>query len=169
MRIRGPFKLKRKLDDESDAIVLTFNQRWLEPLTYGRVSVVFRKSGPTDFTPQLVYAYIAAPTSSIAFRMEITSYSSMPVEATFELADAGAISKSDLKSYAGSNHNLVVMRIGQIFVAELPITCDFLAQNFNFWPSSTYIPLSSAGVATLDELGHFKSITPTTSRLLHDR
>jgi predicted transcriptional regulator len=166
MRISGPSRLKRTPSDEADAIILTFNHRWEQMLTKGKIEVVFRKQGPSNFTPRLIYAYVSAPTSAIVCRMPVIAYSTMPVAKALEFADRGCIEVDELKSYAGASNSLIVMELGAILVARSPITCEYLSQHYNYWPSSTFIPLSKSGVAILDELGEFSS-TPKGSK--HDK
>ena len=154
MRITGPCKLKRTTADSSNAIIQSFSSKWQQPLLRGRVGVVFRKNGPS-FTPDLMYVYIAAPEKAIVARTPITKYTTMPLEEALLLADQGAIEATELATYAEPFKELVVMEIGQVARASKPITFKHLAENYNFYPSSTFIPLSQSGVDTLNKLGQF--------------
>ena len=162
MRIIGPCRLKRIPSDAADAVILTFNHRWEQMLLEKKLDVVFRKQGPADFTPKLIYAYVSAPTSAIVCRVSIVAYDEMPVDKAVTLADRGCIDVSELKSYAGMNGKLIVMELGAILVAKSPITCEYLSQHYNYWPSSTFIPLSKSGVAILDKLGEFSARSKRT-------
>jgi predicted transcriptional regulator len=152
---QGPFELKRSPEDESNAILLTFDSRWRTSLVTGQVRVVFRKMGPKAFVPDLMYAYVASPDSAIVARMPITSYAAMPLKDAVQLADQGAISAEELIQYAHTWQELIVMHVGAVAVAKAPITYDYLAKEYNYWPSSTFIPLSRTGKTVLDKLGQF--------------
>lgn len=158
MRVSGPSTLKCRPDENCDAIVLAFNQKWNDPLLAGKIKVVFRKQGPHCFTPSLMYAYITAPISAIIARMPIISHTSMPTEKAILLATRGDIDVEELRHYAKDLDNLLVTEIGQIAVAKRPITLSYMSANFNFWPSSSFIPLSASGARTLDKLGQFENI-----------
>ena len=161
---KGPFQLKRTPADAADAILQTFNHKWCDPLLAGRVHVVFRKQGPTNFTPTLMYVYASAPVSAIVARAPILSYEKLPTAEVMELTQRGAIAPEELESYCRLRDTLVVMGIGQVSAAKSPITFSFLAEHYNFWPSSTFIPLSASGVKTLDRLGQFRVLKKGAAR-----
>jgi len=150
------FKLKRQPNDVSNAIILTFHGKWYLPLIQGDVTLVFRKYLPADFTPSLVYAYVCAPTSAIVARMDVLLYESLPAREVIELAEEGLHSRNELRSYAKDFSELQIMRFGATRVAKNVITQKTLTEKYQFWPASTFIPLSSKGVKTLDSLGSFQ-------------
>jgi predicted transcriptional regulator len=166
MRIHGPCRLKRTATDQANAIILTFSHRWCEPLLEGKVHVVFRKQGPRGFSPELMYVYASAPASAIIARVPIVSYQTMSMTESLSLASRGCIDLAELRSYGRSVDELVVMKIGSVSVARTPVACALLADKYNFWPSSTFIPLSATGVKVLDTLGQFRVATKGTA---HDR
>ena len=144
--------------DESDAIIVTFHQQWRAPLLAGEIDVVFRKLGPRDFVPRLLYAYVSAPISAIIARAPIEAYHDLPLTEALRLSDRGAIEKEELRQYAAGWLRLIVMELGQISVASTPLSCKSLSAKYNYWPSSTFIPLSRTGVQTLDQLGQFRLV-----------
>jgi predicted transcriptional regulator len=158
MRIIGPCRLKRIPSDQADAVILTFNHRWEQTLLEKKLDIVFRKQGPSDFIPKLIYAYVSAPRSAIVCRMQIVAYDEMPIAKAVTFADRGCIDVPELKSYAGIDGKLIVMKLGVILAAKSPITFEYLSRNYNYWPSSTFIPLSKSGVAILDDLGEFSTL-----------
>jgi len=155
MPISGPCTLKWSDDDPSNAIILTFASRWCEPMVKGKIKVVFRKAGPTRVTPELMYVYFSAPISAIVARLPIVSYEILPLAKAIMLTEDGQISREELVSYARDRQELVVMHVGQVAVASNPITRIHMSSAYNFWPSSTFIPLSGAGKRTLDAYGRF--------------
>lgn len=150
--------MKRTPTDSSNAIILTFDSRWRLPLTQGEIRVVFRKMGPTDFIPDTVYAYIASPDSAIVARAPILAYETLGIQDALDLADDGKLSRRELLEYVGEWKHLIVMRLGNLWVADTPITYAHLSEKYNYWPSSTFIPLSATGKNILDKLGKFAAI-----------
>ena len=155
MRYMPVFKLKRTSTDPSDAIIVTFAGRWLDAIHNHEIVSVFRKMGPTDFTPRVVYLYVAAPTSAIVARSRLRDYAHMAVSDALKVCKSGRLSEAELRDYAGSYKELIVMRLGDIEIAQHPISLKELADDFDYWPSSTFIPLSGTGVETLDRVGRF--------------
>lgn len=151
----GPCTLKWSNDDPSNAIILTFHSRWRTPVVTNQIRVVFRKLGPTRFTPDLMYVYSTSPDSAIIARFPILFYDVKNVEDALLLAEDGKISREELLLYAHSQRELVVMGVGDVALARTPVTCALMSAKYNFWPSSTFIPLSSTGRRTLDRLAGF--------------
>jgi len=151
------FALKRTPEDPSNAIILSFAGEWDVPLRSQEVSVVFRKSGPSAFVPDQMFAYIAAPVSAITAKMRVESSVFMPIDEAVAYCDAARLTEDALREYAKDYAEVLVFHIADIEPATKPISRVLLTEQFDFWPSSTYIPLSSTGVATLETLGFMRS------------
>jgi len=151
------FSLKWTEDDPSRAIILTFHSAWESRIRDGLFRAIFRKMGPRQIEPDTLYAYVARPLSAIIARMSINENVFVPVKQALELSDEGAISKSDLERYAIGYSELLVYRIRQIDLASKPVDYETLAQQYGYFPSSTFIPLSGSGQKVLDSLGGFSS------------
>jgi predicted transcriptional regulator len=124
-----------------------------------KVSVVFRKTGLRAFQPACLYAYLSAPTSAIVAKMSVTSYEYLDVEEAIQLAGKGQISIEELRAYATNYSKLLVYRIGKVYMAKHPATFQKLSSEYDFWPSSTFIPLSKTGATTLDRICSFYDVT----------
>ena len=147
------FALKWTADDPSNAIILTFGGDWHQPLVSGDIDVVFRKMGPRHFEPDLLFAYVAAPISAIVARVAITRYERLSLRDAERLANRANLTPKELRSYAIGYDDVIVMELAPVVTTRHPITLDYLSKHYEFWPSSTYTPLSKAGVATLNKLG----------------
>ena len=152
---RTSFDLKATPADQSSCIIQSFHEKWKAPLIKSEIRVVFRKKGPKQFTPKTMYAYISTPTSAIVAKMPVLSCEFLPLDEAVQRATRGAISEDELRHYAKTNRELVVIEIGKTSVAKTPITLDYLVQTHGFWPSANFIPLSNHGVDVLDQLGDF--------------
>ena len=119
------------------------------------IRVVLRKSGPKRFTPELMYVYFSTTISAVAARLPIVSYDVRTVATARLLAEDGHISREVLVSYARDRQEFVVMDAGQAAVAHNPITRTHMSAEYNFWPSSTFIPLSGTGRRTSDAYARF--------------
>ncbi len=149
------FKLKATKTDRSRSIILSFHSKWYEAVQKGEFSVVFRKMGPIKFVPDLLYAYLTAPVSAIIARAEVTKYEHLPIEDALLLSRQGLLTKDEVRSYGLHYSHLFVFHLGQISISQSPVTMQHLVSNYDFWPSSTFIPLSGAGKETIDRLAGF--------------
>jgi len=152
------FKLKAGSRETGEGIILAFHSKWLVPLLDDDVGVVFRKMGPTWFSPKVVFAYLSAPISSIVARMSVTKYEFVPTETALACAERGKIEKEELRAYASGYSQLLLIEVAQVAKAETPITCAKLSSDYDYSPSSTFIPLAKEGIDTLNALGHFTPI-----------
>jgi len=152
------FKLKWSPTDPSNAIILSFAGENLDSIIAGRLSVVFRKMGPTAFTPDLVYAYVGSPTSAIVAKFQVESWNRQPLEIALRLAKQGHLTKEYLRSYANGQTDLIVITARSFQVAKHPLKLKKLTDDYDFWPSSTFMPLSATGTATIDHLASFTNI-----------
>lgn len=136
--------------------MLTFAGDRLEPLLAGKLSVVFRKMGPADFTPDTVYAYVSARASAIVAKFTVKSWERLPLDKALRLAAKGNVTEEYLRTYTTGYSDLIVIVAGPLQVAEHPVTLKHLSTEYEFRPSSTFMPLSATGVTTIDRLARFK-------------
>lgn len=151
------FSLKSPDDASSEAIILSFDAKWLEALEAHSIDVVFRKMGPKTFTPKTLYAYLAMPISAIVARCPLSEVSTRDLEEAVTLVGRAGLSETELRAYAGTHSRLLIYELARIDMAAKYIEFDTLREDYDYWPSSNYIPLSASGIETLDKLGSFKS------------
>jgi len=149
------FKLKAAKGESSRAIILSFHSKWYESLRQKQFTVVFRKMGPKSFCPDVMYAYLTRPVSAIVAKIQVPRYEVLPIGEAAALAPQGLLTEHELRDYGTTYSELVVFWIEDIRMASAPITMKKLVADFDFWPSSSFIPLSKSGQHTLDSLGHF--------------
>lgn len=123
-------------------------------------SIVFRKHYPSRTQPRWIYAYCARPVSAIVARMPVKSVQHLPLDEAVKLCCRSMHTEDEIRKYAKSSYRdyskLVVYEVGTIEYASNPISFQSIADDFGFWPSSSFIPLSSEGKRTLDRLAGFK-------------
>ncbi len=138
-------------DDASDAIVVSFESRWIEALSRQKVKVVFRKRGPKHTTPIWMYVYIGAPESSIIGRARIKHCEQQGIDAALRKCKDGHISESDLRQYAGRYSELFVFTIGPVELWRNPLNLATLRE-LRFTPPQSFLVLSKEGKKRLDKL-----------------
>ncbi len=157
------FEWRRTKDDPGKAIILSFSGHWYEPLRTGKLSVVFRKMAPR-FELDWIYAYLAAPIKAIVARARVTRCEHIDVDMAVALADCGAIAPDELRAYAKRWSQLWVLHIGEIEMAQSPVAYETLRNEYGYYQSSTYTPLSASGTAALDALARFTGSRKTGHR-----
>jgi len=152
------FKLKYTDADPSESIILAFDSKWQTLLHQGTINAIFRRQVPISFVPDQIFAYVSKPISAITAKLFVTAFERLPVDDTIRFAKGGHLREDELRSYAGDREELVVIQISGTKVAVRPIEFAHLAKEYDFWPSSTSMPLSATGVRTLDELGFEETV-----------
>jgi hypothetical protein len=155
-KAKNIFALKWAENDPSEAIILSFHSKWRLHLIQGAVSVVFRKMGPSHFSPKTIYAYFGSPIATLDARITVQQASRAPVDEAVNFAGQGLLTPDELRQYAELWSDLLVYQIGDILVAENTIPYSLLQDKYNFYVSSTYTPLSGTGVKVIESLGKFR-------------
>lgn len=151
-------QLKQAVHEQvpSKAIVVSFDDKWRNPLDEKQVRCIFRKRAPRNWTPKYIYMYIGSPTSSLIERCEILSLEWLRVSEALALANTGHISEPELRSYAAGYENIAVYHIKTIQMFKRPLSYSFLKQRFSFSPPQSFFALSEVGQKQLDECGDIK-------------
>jgi hypothetical protein len=153
------FLLKKKRNEPGDSIIISFDANWVEPMQQSEFSVVFRKHRPARMEPRWMYAYCSKPVSAIVARMPVISVLELPLDEAVKMCDRSMHTEDQIRKYAKSTFrdymSLVVYEIGIVEYAKSPIPLRLLVADFDYWPSSTFIPLSVEGKRILDKLGSF--------------
>lgn len=145
-------KFTLKGGEDFDAIILSFHSHWAKSIASGEVSAVFRKKGPKRRTPKWMYAYFSIPLSAIAAKLVVKNVEFLPIDKAVAHSKAGMLSEKQVREYADDGEGLFVYHLGRVVNAMQPIALERLVQQFGFWPSANYIPVSDLGVQQLDAL-----------------
>ena len=149
------FKLRWTHDDPSDAIILTYHSSWEKKILQAAFSVELRKTGPTNLMPDCMYAYVTDPVRAIIARMSVTEFGHMSIAEALKESSHTLFSEHELRRYAAGRVGLYYSRLGPVRIAKTRITFQHLSQEYDYWPSSNFFPLSETGKTVLDSLGEF--------------
>lgn len=150
------FKFKPTSDEKATSIIMAFSSRWLDDMKKDAFSVVFRKAFPKSLPVEWIYAYLSAPVSAVAARMRVKAWTYEDLGDAVTHASKSLLSETDIREYAKGYGGLTVIAVHAIEMAEPRLNLRTLEAEFDFWPSSTYQPISSAGKEKFDEMGFSK-------------
>ncbi len=149
------FSLKWKPNDLSQAVILSFDQKWNVPISENSFSIVFRKAWPRKRDPRVIYAYLGSPVCQVTARMPIVQWSFEPIEKALEYAQQGLLSADELRKYVGKRGGVFVIRVKEIELAPRPISLERLSSEYGFFPSPSAVLLSGQGETKLSEICGF--------------
>lgn len=134
----------------SDAIVVSFDARWIEALRASAVSLVFRKRGPRALIPRWIYVYVGSPHSLILGRFPIHRYEQLPVDDALKRADEAGLSREELTQYLTDYDSVATFSVGALEPAPCPRPLAQLQSAYSFSPPQSFLVLSKDGQRTLD-------------------
>jgi predicted transcriptional regulator len=164
------FALKKLRDETGDSVIVSFSARWAVPMQQNGFSVVYRKHRPAKMETHWMYAYCSRPVSAIVARMPVKSVTDMSIDEAIALSDRSMHSRQEILNYTKSAFrdytSLVVYEIGAIEYSACPIPLRLLIEKYDYWPSSSFIPISDEGKRILDKLGQFGGKARTSHQSL---
>jgi predicted transcriptional regulator len=142
-------------NDASDAILVSFDAKWVKPLNDGSVSQVFRKRGPKSTSPSWVYVYAGTPIKAVIGRLPVIHLRQLTIKESLALANEGALERSELAEYAGEYSSLFVFTVGKFQSASTEVTFPELKEKYGFAPPQSFLILSTQRKNALDTLCGF--------------
>ena len=137
-------------DSFSDAIVVSFDGRWLDKLRSGAVSLVFRKRGPKALVPRWIYVYVGSPHSFILGRLPVLKYERLPLDAALKRAPHAGLSREELALYLFNYDSVAAFTVRALELARSARSLSYLRSSFSFSPPQSFLVLSKDGQRELD-------------------
>ena len=140
--------------EATDSIVISFDSRWFEPITTGKVKAVFRRRGPTKMVPKFIYVYTNSPICALIARMNVTHYEWVS-DPNAELCEKALLSVKEAAIYADTSPQLAVYHVGLLTIANPQLPLSLLNERLGFKPPQSFFHLSSQGKIMIDKLAAF--------------
>jgi len=135
----------RSVEEQSNAILVSFDAKWDQVLKSGGVEYIFRKRGPTSKNINWMYVYIGSPEKSLIGRLPILQLDLMTTDTASNLASRGELSRRELEEYAGNYASLFVYHVGTLEPFQTPMAYKDLKQKYEFNPPQSFLYVSKAG------------------------
>lgn len=140
-----------KPEEQSDAIILSFEERWEQSLVGNKISCVFRKRAPTKNDIKWMYVYVGSPRKAIIGKYEIKEIELLNVDAAVDLAVLGGLTKSELLDYAEDYSQIYLFSVQEFMKADKYADLDILKGKYKFTPPQSYLILSDFGKNELNK------------------
>ena len=140
----------------SSAIVVSFDARWLEPISNRRVRLVLRKRVPRSMSPDLMYIYINSPASILLARARIRSIFSISQNEALKRSDEFQLTAEEIKRYFHEATEVGAYALGSVEVAARPPSLEWLRRRLTFNPPQSFFFLAPAAQKLIDEHAEFR-------------
>lgn len=141
--------------ERSDAIVVSFDNKWHEKIKEGVFSAIIRRRVPTALQPRWLYFHVNSPIKAICGRAEIRSVKKVDRASAASFTKELALSVSEIELYIGDRETVGIYEIGAIELSIEDLSTSKLAESLLYYPPESYLSLSSSAKAIIDRLGEF--------------
>ena len=138
--------------DSSESIVISFQQKWLDPLRHQQISVVFRKRGPKKIIPRFIYVYVGSPHCLLLGRLPVTHYETLKTNAASRQAAKAGLSVDELAAYLKGYSDVFTFTVGPLQQVTRATDLKQLVERFGFSPPQSFFVLSLEGKQRLDDM-----------------
>jgi predicted transcriptional regulator len=152
-----PVRLAAKAvnDELSIGIVVSFDARWLEPISEGHIRLVLRKRVPRSALPKWMYIYINNPASVLLGRAPIKKTLTMSRAEALKRQDELVLTNGEISDYLRGSDAIGAYELGRTEIARNPLRLNWLQENMAFHPPQSFFYLASAAQAFIDKHAGF--------------
>lgn len=148
------------LEQRSNAIIVSFDSKWLKPFRKSEFSVVIRKRAPRDRTFEWLYAHIKSPVGAICGRARINDIGTMKADEAVEISMNISLSKKEIMDYISGESSIGFYEIGKFEIAENPAHTKNINEYIKYSPPQSFTILSKFAKRTIDSICGFDNISP---------
>ena len=139
-------------NEYSGAIVVSFDARWLDPITRCRLKAVLRKRVPRTLVPKWIYFYVNSPVNQIVGRARIKTVESIGLSAALLRSRDLCIGQDEIRAYLVESKSAGLYIIGRIELAKPAISLADLRKELMFYPPQSFLFLSPPAKNIIDRL-----------------
>ena len=145
-------------DMRSDAIVVSFDYIWYEPLRRRGFSAIIRKRVPTTFQPSWLYFHINSPKSAICARAPLAGIDHLDLKSVIKIEKSIGISRVAITDYFGHADSVGVYLLGTIELAQVEAAISKLSASLIYSPPQSFFVLSRPAKEIIDTICRFQAV-----------
>lgn len=146
------------IEDRSNAIIVSFDSRWHDAITNGRIGAIIRKRIPKDVYEWL-YVHINSPIGAICGRTKIKRICNLTIAEAINLSDEIRLSAKDISAYVGRANSIGCYKIGLFELAKNPQKTEIINRTIYYNPPQSFLILSKSAKKIIDDNSEFFEIT----------
>lgn len=138
-------------DDRSNAVILSFGEKWADPIKRRATTWVIRKRVPLVTKPEFVYFHVNAPVSAIIARGRVGTIERVSANFAAEHHQCLEMTKSDILAYVGNAPTIGLFKFDRIEIAPKPATILELTELLEYFAPQSFSFISRAALPIIDK------------------
>jgi predicted transcriptional regulator len=137
--------------EPSISVVVSFDARWLRPISAGRISLVLRKRVPQSALPEWMYIYVNSPASVLLGRARIKKILTVSLAEALKRQKELELTSDEIGAYLRGSATVGAYQLRRTEIADNPLRLNWLQQNMTFNPPQSFFFLASTAQAVIDK------------------
>jgi predicted transcriptional regulator len=142
-------------EEQSDAIVVSFDAQWHTRLRDKAFSIVLRKRIPQVSTFKWLYFHLNNPLSAIYGRALINRTFAVTKSEAVRLRKAINLSSAEIESYIGKDPTIGCYELGRVELTPRPVPARELSTRLVYHPPQSFFIISKKAKQVIDEMVGF--------------
>jgi predicted transcriptional regulator len=143
------------LNEYSDAIVVSFGEKWFNLMLSGKIQFIIRKRIPVIKTFKWIYAHFNVPRSSISARIKIKEISTKTLQECSQIKQKIGLTEDEIIEYIGSTEKVGCFEVEAIERAVACLSLDEIRMHMEYNPPQSFFILSTLAKDKIDQMAHF--------------
>jgi predicted transcriptional regulator len=142
-------------EEQSDAIVVSFDAQWHGPLNEKSFNLVLRKRIPQVSAFKWLYFHVNNPVSAICGRGLINRTFAITRSEAIRSRKALNLSVPEIESYIGKDATIGCYQLGHVELAPRPVSARELCTRIVYHPPQSFFIVSADAKEVIDEMAGF--------------
>lgn len=156
MSRKGLISAKAKTSaEQSDSIVVSFDEKWLPHLRAKDFTVVIRKRVPKNDHFRWIYLHINSPVCAICGRVEIERIFSLTTNEAIAVANEINMPSNEIASYIGAANSIGCYKLGEFQFGAKDVPMATLVSKLAYFPPQSFLILSKKAKMIVDQLAGY--------------
>ena len=151
--------------ERSGNILVSFDARWRDSMSSGRIHYVLRRRYPKSFRPHRMYLYIGSPHSQLVGFTSINEVRPINFKEGLRILVASGLTRRELASYFSGYEKVGCYVISSVAVFKQPLALETLRARSGFVPPQSFVALSERASKWLAQQ---ELVQPARDALVHN-
>lgn len=139
-------------DEQSDAIVVSFNSDCDKKLLDGSFSAVIRKRIPRSVAPKWLYLHINSPVSAICGRARIKTIKDISLDEALAISNQLDLAPDVIRKYVGYAESIGCYLLSDIQTIPHKLKTEVIRDSLDYYPPQSFMVLAKHAKRIIDLL-----------------
>ena len=145
------------VDDQSDAIVVSFGVEWQKQIIAKDFSIVIRKRVPKAATFKWLYFHVNNPIGAICARAKIDKVFTATAKEALAFANCIHLSPADITAYLAGDNSIGCYQLGAFQFPLQPLAAVEISARMVYHPPQSFFIISKQAKIIIDQMAGFST------------